>query len=794
MMQEKTSRITGLKGKDRILFFVLALVTALVPMLYLYHVNHGQYYIADDYITQQVPFTMMFGKLIRSGAGLDTWNWDMDLGSSTLQSLSFYCLGSPFFWLTVPLKQDQVMNGLGVIMVLKYITACYTAQFYLKRFVKDPRQAVPGAFLYAFSGFQAMNIVFNHFHDVIAVFPLLLAGLEILMADDSGSHRRTGLFFAFTVFLNGVVNYFFFVQSVILLVIYWVFRFGIFRNPKRILKDLGRILPYAFLGAGLAAFLLVPNYLYILSNPRTGVDSSLNLRFYSLPEFFYMLKGYLLPGDAMLDETAFLQMQWDSTSCYLPFLGYAFVYAYMLKKRDWLTALLALLMVLSFLPAGNSFFILFTEDYQRWWYGIVMLGALASVKVLEDAPEYPLAGGALVQLALFSIMTAYGFAVKDEYGNPALLFHKLHYIVMLASTLPVLILSAVQNRKPFSRSLKFVTLAGICLYGAGDTVFTEHAYQGVYPEFTSYYADVVAIGEQLPSVEPQYRYRNYSNVLTMCSLEENTSGIRSYSSTMAMDLKKLDLLFEYTWVDHSTEKNKFAGLSELLGGRYRLVTNTQTDLNRSSDAWPKAMAESGSEVMAYDAAGHHVRILDYEACPIGYRVTRYITPEEMEKIPLEKRGLALLYAAVHEKGETMADMSMVTADDILKVIGTKYDEDLHRHPMIHELVQKNSAGAVKNFTRNIYGFACETVYAEDSLVFFSIPADQGWTITIDGKETSYTDNTGLLLVPVPAGEHEVNAVWHTPGYKEGKIITVICLVIFCILTLKGMKHTNTVNL
>ena len=490
MKKEKYGPVTGLKGKDRILFFLLALVTALIPMLYLLYVNHGQYYIADDYITQQVPFTMMFGNLIRSGAGLDTWCWDMDLGSSTLQSLSFYCLGSPFFWLTIPLKQEYVMNALGIIMVLKYITACYTAQFYLKRFVKNSRYAVPGAFLYAFSGFQAMNIVFNHFHDVTAVFPLLLSGLEILMAKENKDNLKAKLFFAFTVFLNGIVNYFFFVQSVLLMVIYWMFRFGVFKNPKRILNDLRGILPYAFLGAGLAAFLLVPNYLYIISNPRTGIDSSLNLRFYSLPEFFYMLRGYLLPGDAMLDETAFLQMQWDSTSCYLPFVGYAFVYAYMLKKRDWLTGLLALLMVLSFLPAGNSFFILFTEDYQRWWYGIVIFGALASVRVLEDHNEYPLAGGAFAQLVLLGIMTVYGFTVKDEYGNPALLFHKLHYIVMLISTLPVLLLCAFQNKKSLSRSVQIAMLAGICLYSAGNTVFTEHAYQSVYPDFTSYYANL----------------------------------------------------------------------------------------------------------------------------------------------------------------------------------------------------------------------------------------------------------------------------------------------------------------
>ena len=48
--------------------------------------------------------------------------------------------------------------------------------------------AMLGAILYAFSGFTVYNIFFNHFVDVVAIFPLLLIGLCLLYT----SHRAGG--------------------------------------------------------------------------------------------------------------------------------------------------------------------------------------------------------------------------------------------------------------------------------------------------------------------------------------------------------------------------------------------------------------------------------------------------------------------------------------------------------------------------------------------------------------------------------------------------------------------------
>ena len=93
-------------------------------------------------------------------------------------SLSFYLWGSPFFWLTIPFKEETVPYILPFIMSLRYGTAMVTSYAWISRQVRDRSWALIGSLLYSFSGFQACNIVFQHFHDATAFFPLYLLSFD----------------------------------------------------------------------------------------------------------------------------------------------------------------------------------------------------------------------------------------------------------------------------------------------------------------------------------------------------------------------------------------------------------------------------------------------------------------------------------------------------------------------------------------------------------------------------------------------------------------------------------------
>ena len=114
---------------------------------------------------------------------------------------SFYNLGSPFFWLSLLFPGAVFPYLIGPLLILKCGVAGLTSYAFLQRYVKNKNYAVIAALLYAFSGYQSMNLLYNHFHDVVALFPLLLFTLDEMM-----ENRRVG-WFALAVALNALVNF-----------------------------------------------------------------------------------------------------------------------------------------------------------------------------------------------------------------------------------------------------------------------------------------------------------------------------------------------------------------------------------------------------------------------------------------------------------------------------------------------------------------------------------------------------------------------------------------------------------
>ena len=76
------------------------------------------------------------------------------------------------------------------------------------------------------------------------------------------------------------------------------------------------------------------------------------------------------------------------------------------------------------------------------------------------------------------------------------------------------------------------------------------------------------------------------------------------------------------------------------------------------------------------------------------------------------------------------------------------------------------------------------------IMVFSIPYSQGWSATVDGKQTKVlqanTAWTGIYLEP---GEHQIEFSYCTPGAVAGRWIAGICwLLFFCLIILRRKLH------
>ena len=62
---------------------------------------------------------------------------------------------------------------------------------------------------------------------------------------------------------------------------------------------------------------------------------------------------------------------------------------------------------------------------------------------------------------------------------------------------------------------------------------------------------------------------------------------------------------------------------------------------------------------------------------------------------------------------------------------------------------------------------------KDGYLITSIPYDEHFEVKIDGKDVKYEKvNTAFLGVKMPVGTHEVEIVYHAPGLKMGKVLSV----------------------
>lgn len=719
--------------------FLLCALLGLISMAGFAVQNRGFFYILSDFNTQQIPFTVSLHQYLETSP-VSGWLWNYELGHSAIQAYGFYALGSPFFWLSMLFPAQWFPYIVSLIFVIKYGLAGCTSYMFLKRFSENRLHAMIGAVVYAFSGFQTISVQFYHFHDVVALFPLLLIGLEVMIRESRRYHL-----FVFAVFINCLTNYFFFIAEVLFVVLYYIFRFPK-KNLKVFFRTGGMCLLCGLWGTAMAAVLFIPNVLYMLSHPRLGGEMISLRNALPLPGWsLYVLKGLIYPGEGMYRQSSIMESNYDSVSAWLPLIGTSLCVAYLLKERNWLFRLLLLLLFASFIPLLSSAFALFTQNYYRWWFMLALLLALASVRVMDHPDRYPVRLSTI--LHILAVLLLFGVLhLLQRFGSKKYIFDEGKLILYTSLSLVCYGMTVFLFRKKRCRAR--LLLVAVCVMSVGTTCLTMH--------FNRQYANgeqfrrSLAVGQSLDTINDQYRYNLVSNSEM---LGRGGSGLTVFSSTRSAGSMEFDELFEFSSTNTSLNKRQYTGLPELFGARYHVTTEPG----------------NSAPLREFTVEDTKYSITEEDACPIGYRTERYILKEDLLRIPVDQRGIALLQASV------------INSEDEPAVVGAAQrftPEEMESAFSVAELVQINASGAVTEFSRDAKGFRCTASFAQDSLIYFSVPYDAGWTALVDQQKCSVIDSGGMMLLAVPAGNHAIEFQYTTPGYHAGVVISMIAILAF----------------
>ena len=791
-MSPRIKRLTPQKNRHYLLItFGIALLTAAMLFVPFIVLNKGVFYYYGDFNVQEIPFYQMLHSMVRDGTM--GWNHLTDLGTDTLASYSFYLLGSPFFWLTIPFPNEMVPNLIGPLLILKFACAATAAYVFLQRYVKNKSFAVLGGLLYAFSGFSIYNVFFFHFHEPMIVFPLLLAALDAFLYD-----KRRGVF-AVAVFAACAINYYFFVGQALFVMMYFLMltftKTYRFRFKEFLLLALETVLGFCA-----AAFILLPSVLGLLGNPRlnelpNGWDS---LAYRAEQRYWLMILSFLFPADmpALPVFTPESNCKWASVAGWLPLFSLTGVIAYMqLKKRDWLKKFIALLILFAMIPVLNSMFQLMNSSifYARWFYMLVLIFVLATLRALEDSEANwnraiiwtaGLTIGAVLLIGAMPKITDNEDGTQTTSIGVQATYDKFWFYALIA-LLSLLAFVLIYKKRWFRRGFvpllitaSMVIALGSSLYIIGNGVMLSSTTDRIKDHIINA-RDKIEI-DDLEDVRSDF-YEAVDNT----SMFWKVPSINCFQSSVNTSIMQFYDKVGITRDVASRPDYSAYGLRPFFSCKYFFDDIEDSNNPEKESCFVDKKGKTKMPGWKFLKESNGFNIYENENyIPMGFAYDSCITEEEFERVKTNNRTEAVLAALVltREQMKKYSDITGYYDKEYYKLYGGNPDSfksEAESYSFgsvaMKERCDKLKKNSCSSFEYTSDGFKAEfdNKTGKDTLLFFSVPYSDGFSASVNGKSVDVEKVTyGFMAVKVPAGESKIVFTYHTPGFGTGVLISV----------------------
>lgn len=790
--QSKQMTLRPQKEKKMFTFFVALFTAACLFVPYMV-MSEGYFTFYGDFNVQQIPFYQMCHEAIRTGDV--NWNWLTDLGSDFVGSYAFYLLGSPFFWVTLLFPNSFVPYLMGPLLILKFACAALTGYLYIRRFTKTAYAASLGGLLYAFSGFSIYNIFFNHFHEAIIAFPLLLLAMELLLTEN-----RRGVF-ALAVAFCAITNYFFFFGMVVFGVLYFFVRLC----SGAIKVKLSRFLVFAFeavLGLALSAALLMPALNAIMGNSRiSNILMGWNGITYGKEQIYLnVIQCFLFPPDLPARPVFFPEanVKWSSLGGWLPvFSMTGFFTWFKLREKSWLKRVLAICVLCAMVPILNSAFYAFnTSYYARWFYMPVLMISLATVMLTEDKSvdfSSGLRWTAAITIAIVLVIgffpqknsdgeLIFGLYTQSENGMYIARFWITSLIALVCLPMQKLLFDTLKNNRTkfYKGAIACVCIISV-LYG---NVFIATGRTHSY-EIKDVMIDSLIEGEVYLDDQSEFRIDVYDGV-------DNTGMYLGYPTINAFHSVVSPSIMEF--YDYIGVERSVASRPDTDVPAIRSLLSVKYLLNRTDG--DSFVDDDGETLMPnYEyikTSGNYYIYENQNYVPYGFSYDYYMSYDFCDGYGKNSRSRLMLKAIlltdeqIKKYGEYMTDIETLRNSGI-------YSSGAVTLSLTDTAMAVDAAAlratAADSFSVDTGGFTATVTRDKKSLVFFSVPYDKGWTATVNGKAVEVEKvNAGFMAVAVDEGVSEIRFNYKNTGLSLGVSVTLGAVAIFIIYMLASLIY------
>ena len=733
--------------------FAINFFIAMLSFIGLILRGNGIFTLCNDFNEQQIPFHMLANNALKNGGYL--WNWSIDLGSSFVGALGFYVLGSPFAWLSFLFPAKYYPYLTGWLYMLKYAMAGALAYGYIKRFT-NRKYAALGSVLYTFSGFQCVNLIFHHFHDAVAFFPLLLIGYEKLAREGKKGMLALG------VCVNAFVNYYFFIQEVIFLILYFLCREGIKIWKKRIL--IGRCFAEGILGIGMAGILFIPSVLFIMQNPRLTRFLAPDHWFYSgNRDYLQVIRTLLFPGELMCAQSCIKEYDWSSWSAYLPMIGITLVICYIIgNRKDWLSKMMIICIVATGIPIVNSIFGLFSDtNYHRWLYMIILLMSLASAKVMENRRKYPIRAvsfGLAIFMTFIVVGSYWWSAHKFQLINQQTVYFIWSAVGVIGVFITCLISLEIKSDKKFFKCMAF----GILSFSIITTGMTAKLYHNFSNQNSEDYYDRIMAFQDFTLPDERYRISSNDNTILMTALLPGTGSFTSMVNGSIYEFYESLGTSRPVFTPEGPE-----GTNELLGGKYYVSDELEYD-----GEWLQKVYKGKFIYYLYE---------NKLAVPIGSAYDTYMTVSDFNKLSQDMRALAMLKCII------VPDEKEQSVFSVLKEYDSRQDGIIEKECM-EEIIRERCEETSEYLVKSWHGFRSAITTDRKKYAFFCVPYDKGYRAYVNDKKVEILNTNGMMAIPLDKGKNDIKFEYLNYDLLLGMFCTLFSFLLWFFLHIKHRTY------
>ncbi len=799
-------------------------------------IGNGVYPFGDNCILhidmyhQYCPFFTEFLNKLQTGGSLQ-YSWNLGLGSDFV-SLYAYYLASPLNFLILLCPKSHVIEFMTLLIILKISASGLTFFLYIRHHYKligkDGRmhknQMIPALVFstaYALSGFVAAYSWDIMWMDCIALFPLIMIGLERLVQE-----KKAGLYYitlALCIFCNYYIS--------IMICIFLVFAFALLFFSQKKGKG-GAILRfgwYSLLAGASSAILLLPE-IAVLS-----VSGSAEGGFPKTAEFYFNILEELGRGAAV---TSVYTGNDHWPNLYAGAFSLFLVWIYVLNRRiSWKEKAPRIAMLVFFLVsfAENQLDYIWHGMHfpqalpgrQSFLYSFVLLSmGFAAVRKRKGTRIWNIAVAAIVSMALLLVAGWYGDETVTE---PVSLVITALFICVYAVAFVLTKITGKKKRLAFAQFAVFVAVAELAINmaatGFGTTsrvAYTEKQsdYEKLLEmakedneETGSGFYRVEDTGRKTKNDDSLYGYASATIFSSLMNLDVShlfqslfmEGGKNFYCYNGATPLSSSLFSVKYMLSDNALEESPYrtlvggSGKSFLYRNNFSLPLGFVMDEQAIADwnvSTADRMASLNSFASALGAEGQMLYPATYvtdanagdttiDIAEDGYYYADYESCTSDTLTVNRSDGWTKQYSKTSHR--YLIELGECKAGDEIHILNSNMESIEFEVYQLNEKVVQQAFDALNAQTMQLTDMTTDRkiegkiqVQNAGRLVL-SVPADEGWTLYVDGKETEIEPLADALVgVHLEKGSHTIKLCYTTPGVKAGAGFSLGAVVLFMI--------------